>query len=60
MVKELSSWLIENGYKPRDRFVNDASVEGISEEDRDAQWQDILDEFYNWCDEHGFVVEEDC
>lgn len=59
MVKTLSTWLTENGYKCRQAFVNDCAVEGVSDEDRDNEWQDIVDEFYDWCDEHGFTAEED-
>lgn len=57
-IAYLNNWLKTNGYKDRDTFVNDSSVEGMSEEEIDSAWDEILEEFYDWCDKNGVMGEE--
>ena len=46
------------GYKQRDEFVNDSAVDGKDEEEYNEEWQEIVDEFYEWCDDNDLIGQE--
>lgn len=54
----LSDWCERNGYKDRAEFYHDAVCDGKSEEELEAEWQVVVDEFYDWCEDNDLIGQE--